>query len=69
MSRASKKPTELVETSEKVEPKNKNKMKEPKKKEKKLETDPRVLNKHIKERDKELAKIKMLVDKMVKVIE
>ena len=71
MPRVSKK-TEPVETPEPPK-KTETKKTEPKKKmdksKMKVETDPKVLNKHLKEKDKELAKIKMLVDKMVKVIE
>ena len=51
---------------EKVEPKS-----EPKKRSepKHMETDPKVLHKHLKEKDKELSKIKMLLEKMVKVVD
>ena len=72
--RASKKQTEIVPENKteppppKPEPKKKDsKTKESKTKE--METDPKLLHKHIKEKDKELHKIRMLVEKMVKVME
>lgn len=67
--RASKKQTEIVPENKTEPPPPKP---EPKKKDSKkteVETDPKVLHKNLKQKDKELHKIRMLVEKMVKVME
>jgi hypothetical protein len=65
---------EEVKKVEKVEKKKMEKVEEkpkpkPKKEKHMEEEDPKVLQKHLKIKDKEIAKIKLLVEKMVKIIE